>query len=173
MLAPCPLGPVRWSRGVVHRGAAPACHSRARPCLLRPGILGAAPSHTSGLGDAVLVLHICQDGVGQQTGPCEPGCRSSKAHPDGNTPDPPAADPPSCPACTDPHPCRCSLLPLPHLSRPRRLRHPSWVWSRSACQESRGDSGGRARRQASQGPGFHFAYDGKPPAGPHTSSCSW
>lgn len=59
VLAPCSLGPVRWSRRVVHRGPAPTCNSRAGPSLLWPRVLGAAPSHMSRLGDAVLILQVC------------------------------------------------------------------------------------------------------------------
>lgn len=59
VLAPCSLGPVRWSRGVVHGGAAPAYDSRTGPSLLWPRVLGAAPSHVSRLRDVVLSCHIC------------------------------------------------------------------------------------------------------------------
>lgn len=91
VLAPCPLGPVRWSRGAVHRGPAPACDSGAGPGLLWPRILGAAPSHVSRLGDVVLILHVCQDRGGWQTRvwvspqvaerPCECGQTSPRPPP--------------------------------------------------------------------------------------------
>lgn len=141
VLAPRPLGPVRWSRGAVHRGPAPACDSGAGPGLLWPRILGAAPSHVSRLGDVVLILHVCEDRGGWQTRvwmspqvaerPCECGQTSPR-------PPPPPSGP--RPARTDRHPCQFSLLTPPHLSHLRRLHHLSWVWSHSACQESRADS---------------------------------
>lgn len=59
VLAPCPLGPVRWSRGAVHGGPVPPSHSRAGPSLLHPKVLGAAPSHVSRLRDVVLILCVC------------------------------------------------------------------------------------------------------------------
>ena len=58
VLAPCPLGPVRWPRRGVHRAPTTARDSRAGPSLLRPRVLGAAPRPMSRLREAVLTLQV-------------------------------------------------------------------------------------------------------------------
>lgn len=176
VFAPCSLGPVGWSRGVVHGGPAPARDSRAGPSLLRPRVLGAAPSHMSSLREVVLILQVCWDRRGCQRWKCvSPKGLSCNTHPCGpcvGQTDPRPPDPPSGhgTACTDPHPCRSSLLSPPHLSHPHHPRHPSWVWSHSVCRQSRGDSQGGTRGQGGQSPDSYFAYDGKLLVNPHTNS---
>lgn len=59
VLVPCPLGPVRWSRGTVHRGLTATCNSRTGPSLLQPNLLVVGPSHVITLGYAALILHVC------------------------------------------------------------------------------------------------------------------
>ena len=59
VLAPCPLGPVRWPRRVVHRGPTSTHNSGAGSSLLQPRILGAALSHMSRLREAILILQVC------------------------------------------------------------------------------------------------------------------
>lgn len=59
VLAPCPLGPVRWPRRGVHRARTTAHDSRAGPSLLQPRVLGAARSHTSRLREPILILQVC------------------------------------------------------------------------------------------------------------------
>lgn len=182
VLAPGPLGPVRWSRGVVHGGPAPARDARAGPSLLQPRVLGAAPSHMSRLREGVLILQVCEDRGGcQRWGRVRPGGRSGHAHPGGpcvgqTHPGPCRLEPTHRPSLgrgttlADPHPGRSALLPPPHLSHHHRPRHPSWVWSRSACRQNRRDARGGTRGQGRQSLGFFFAYDGRPLGTLHTIS---
>ena len=59
VLAPCPLGPVRWPRRVVHRSPTSAHDSGAGPSLLQPRVVGAALSHMSRLRETILILQVC------------------------------------------------------------------------------------------------------------------